>query len=60
MAHWGSRDPDSVEGTEQEKRKVVKQVAVEIYRRIGLFTALPLASLDRLRLEKLTRSIGTE
>ncbi len=58
VAHWGSQDPDGVDGTEDQKRQAVKKVAVEIYRRLGLFTALPIASLDRLRLEQMTRAIG--
>jgi len=58
VAHWGSEDPDAVEGDEQTKRQAVREVAVEIHRRLGLFTALPIASLDRLRLEKATESIG--
>ena len=57
IAHWGSEDPDAVEG-EEEKRKATKKVAVEIYRRLGLFISLPIESLDRLRLEELTRAIG--
>lgn len=32
-------------------------MAVEIYRRLGLFTASPIASLDRLRLEEPTKGI---
>ena len=58
VAHWGSDDPDDVEGDEDAKRQAVKNVAVEIYRRLGLFTALPIASLDRLRLEEATKAIG--
>jgi arsenate reductase len=58
VAHWGSEDPDGVDGTEEQRRQAVKKVAVEIYRRLGLFTALPIASLDRLRLEQMTRAIG--
>jgi arsenate reductase len=57
IAHWGSEDPDGVEG-EEEQRRAVKTVAGEIYRRLGLFTALPIESLDRLRLEQMTRAIG--
>ena len=59
VAHWGSEDPDAVQGDEEAKRKVVQKVAVEIYRRLGLFTSLPLGSLDRLRLEAATQRIGT-
>ena len=58
VAHWGSDDPDDVEGDEDAKRQAVKNVAVEIYRRLGLFTALPIASLDHLRLEEATKAIG--
>jgi arsenate reductase len=58
IAHWGSEDPDAVEGGEDAKRQAVKKVAVEIYRRLGLFTSLPMASLDRLRLEEMTKAIG--
>jgi arsenate reductase len=58
VAHWGSEDPDAVEGGEEARRKSVQRVAVEIYRRLGLLTSLPLESLDRLRLEAATRDIG--
>ena len=57
VAHWGSEDPDAMEG-DDAKRQAVRRVAVEIHRRLELFTALPLASLDRLRLEEATKSIG--
>lgn len=57
VAHWSSEDPDGVEG-EDEKKRVIKRVAQEIYRRLQLFCALPIQSLDRLRLEKMTRAIG--
>jgi len=57
IAHWGSEDPDSVVG-EEVQRKALKNVGVEIYRRLGLFTSLPLESLDRLRLEQMTKAIG--
>ncbi len=58
VAHWGSEDPDGVEGGEEAKREAVKKVALEIYHRLGLFTSLPIASLDRLRLEEMTKAIG--
>ncbi len=58
IAHWGSEDPDAVERDEEARRQAVKRVAVEIYRRLGLFTSLPMGSLDRLRLEAATREIG--
>ena len=57
IAHWGSEDPDAAVG-EEEQREAIKKVALEIYRRLGLFVSLPLESLDRLRLEEMTRAIG--
>lgn len=60
VAHWGSEDPDAAEGGADAKRQAVKKVAVEIHRRLGLFTSLPIASLDRLRLEEMTRRIGKQ
>lgn len=60
VAHWGSEDPDSVARGDEEKRQAVKRVGVEIYRRLGLFTSLPMESLSRLRLEEMTRSIGKQ
>jgi arsenate reductase (thioredoxin) len=59
IAHWGSQDPDDVSG-EEDQRKAVKNVAMEIYRRLGLFTALPMEGLDRLRLAEMTRAIGEQ
>ncbi len=59
VAHWGSEDPDGVEG-EDAQREAIKKVAIEIYRRLGIFTALPIESLDRLRLEEMTKAIGRE
>lgn len=58
VAHWGSEDPDAQHGSEEERREAVRRVGAEIYRRVGLFTALPFASLDRVRLEAMTRAIG--
>ena len=57
IAHWGSEDPDAAVG-EEKQREAIKKVGVEIYRRLGLFISLPLESLDRLRLEEMTRAIG--
>ena len=57
VAHWSSEDPDSATN-EEEAGRTVRKTALEIYRRIELFTALPLESLDRLRLEERVRSIG--
>ena len=57
-AHWGSQDPAAAEGSEEERFTVFKRVALEIRRRLELFTSLPFAKLDRLRLEQATAEIG--
>jgi len=59
VAHWGSNDPDVVEGDGEAKRQAVKNVAMEIDRRLGLFTSLPMDSLERIRLEEMTQAIGS-
>ena len=59
LAHWGSPDPALAGGTDAEKFQQFKQVALQIRRRIESFCALPFDKLDRLRLETLTRDIGT-
>jgi arsenate reductase len=59
IAHWGSEDPDGAVG-EDAQREAIRKVGLEIYRRLGLFTALPLESLDRLRLEQMTKAIGKQ
>jgi arsenate reductase (thioredoxin) len=58
IAHWGSPDPALAEGSEEHIYRVFKQVALQIQRRIELFTSLPFEKLDRLKLANLTREIG--
>lgn len=60
IAHWGAPDPAEAEGTDEEIYRQFRQVAMLIRRRIELFCALPFEKLDRLRLEALTREIGTK
>lgn len=59
VAHWGAPDPAAAEGTEEEIYRQFRQVALLIQRRIELFCALPFEKLDRLKLEALTREIGS-
>src|SRR6201991_1719480 len=47
VAHWGSPDPAAVEGNDSEKYRAFKEVALQINRRLQLFTSLPLDKLDR-------------
>jgi arsenate reductase len=58
-AHWGLPDPSAVEGTEAEKRFAFADTFRMLYQRIGIFVNLPIASLDRLALQKRLEEIGT-
>jgi arsenate reductase len=49
-AHWGQLDPAAVEGTDLQKIGAFREAFRVLERRIELFTALPIASLDALAL----------
>ena len=55
-AHWGVFDPASAE--EKEKRIAFAKAFAILERRIALFTSLPIASLERMALERQVREIG--
>jgi arsenate reductase len=57
-AHWGVPDPAAVEGTEAEKRAAFADTCRMMTQRISIFTSLPIASLDRLSLQKRLDEIG--
>ncbi|PHR25540.1 MAG: ArsR family transcriptional regulator [Hoeflea sp.] len=57
-AHWGVPDPASVEGSEAEKRLAFSEAYRMLNARISIFTNLPLASIDRLALQKRLDEIG--
>ncbi len=57
-AHWGVADPAVFEGSDEEKAKVFWDTAVVLKRRIELMLALPLASLDRLTIQREIKDIG--
>jgi arsenate reductase len=59
VAHWSSPDPAAVEGTELEKCRAFKDVAMQINRRVQLLTSLPLEKLDRLKLGAAISEIGS-
>ena len=46
VAHWSSPDPAAVEGSDDEKYKAFKDVALQIDRRLQRFTSLPFEKLD--------------
>jgi arsenate reductase (thioredoxin) len=58
-AHWGVPDPAAVEGTDEEKAKAFLDAAVTLKRRIELMLALPLSSLDKHRVQREIKDIGT-
>jgi arsenate reductase len=47
-AHWGVPDPAAMQGTADQIDKAFRDAFFTLDRRISLFLALPLASLDRL------------
>lgn len=57
-AHWGIADPAAVKGSEQEVARAFREAFVLLDRRISLFLALPLATLDRLAIKREIDSIG--
>ena len=57
-AHWGLADPSRAEGTEAERRYAFADTHRMLYQRIGIFTNLPLASLDKLSLQRRLDDIG--
>ena len=57
-AHWGVPDPASAEGSEAEKRLAFSEAYRMLNARISIFTNLPLASIDRLALQKRLDEIG--
>jgi len=57
-AHWGLPDPSRVEAAEPERRYAFADTHRMLYQRIGIFTSLPLKSLDKLSLQRRIEDIG--
>ncbi|WP_333713137.1 arsenate reductase/protein-tyrosine-phosphatase family protein [Yoonia sp.] len=57
-AHWGMPDPVKVEGSAAEKSLAFHQAYGALLNRIKVFTALPIASLDRIALQKAVDDIA--
>ena len=57
-AHWGLPDPVKVTGTEAEKSLAFRHTYAAMHNRISGFTALPIASLDRMSLQQAVDEIG--
>jgi protein-tyrosine-phosphatase len=57
-AHWGVPDPADAKGSPAEVALAFKETYRLLSQRIGIFTALPLRSLDKLSLQDRLRDIG--
>jgi arsenate reductase len=57
-AHWGVPDPALAKGTLQQIERAFRDAYLLLERRISLFLSLPLASLDKLAIQKEINRIG--
>ena len=57
-AHWGIPDPASVEGSETDKWLAFRSAFKVLENRIKIFTSLPIASLDGVKLQARLDAIG--
>jgi len=57
-AHWGVPDPAEAKGTPAEIALAFKDACRMLHQRIGVFTALPIRSLDQLSLQMRLKEIG--
>jgi arsenate reductase (thioredoxin) len=57
-AHWGIPDPAAATGSAAEIALAFKDAYRMLHRRIGIFAALPLRSLDQLSLQAKLKEIG--
>jgi arsenate reductase len=58
-AHWGVPDPAEASGGASEIALAFAEAYRQLDTRIGIFTSLPIASLDRLSLQNRLRDNGT-
>jgi arsenate reductase len=57
-AHWGIADPAAADGTEAEKAFAFRTALKEMEGRIERLVDLPIAFLDRMKLQESLRAIG--
>ena len=57
-AHWGIPDPAAAEGTDAQKSLAFREAFKSLENRLKAFTSLPLASIDRLSLQRRLDDIG--
>ena len=60
VAHWGVDDPATFVGSDAARERFFHNVALILYRRLQIFTSLPLEQLDKLKVERLTKDIGRD
>jgi arsenate reductase len=59
-AHWGIADPAAADGTDADKALAFRKALKELEGRIKLLIDLPIASLDRMKLQESLRAIGKQ
>ena len=59
-AHWGVEDPAAFVGSDEKTYQFFRNVYGYLDNRIKIFVSLPVASLDRMSLQKRLEAIGTE
>jgi arsenate reductase (thioredoxin) len=59
-AHWGVPDPGGLGDHSEQLKRAFRDVFLMLDRRIGLFLALPLTSLDQLAIKKQIERIGQQ
>jgi arsenate reductase len=59
-AHWGIPDPATVKGTPEEIKQAFQNAFMTLERRITLFVALPLTSLENMTVQEELRRIGRQ
>jgi hypothetical protein len=57
-AHWGLPDPAAVDGSDTEKWLAFRDTFKALDNRIRIFTSLPLATLDRIKIQERLDAIG--
>jgi arsenate reductase len=57
-AHWGVPDPAEAEGDDKTRMLAFRQAFSALENRVKIFVSLPIASLDRLKLQKKLDEIG--
>lgn len=57
-AHWGVPDPAAVEGSDLEQLNAFREAFRTLENRIRIFTSIPIASLERIKLKERLDAIG--